>query len=164
MCRSNGGCMRSWLVVGLVGIAIGLPIIVFADQAGSDYLGAATCKKCHPTAFQVWEKSAHQRAHVALPEDRRNDTRCIQCHGSSANLNGGVQCESCHGTGKHYAKRYVMKDKELARIVGLVDVTEKTCRRCHTGSTPSIQPFEWKRLWLLVFHGLEKAKPEPATK
>jgi hypothetical protein len=77
---------------------------------------------------------------------------------------GGVQCESCHGSGIYYAKRYVMKDRELARIVGLVDVAAKTCQRCHTESTPSIQAFDFRRLWEVIAHGQDEKKTETASK
>jgi hypothetical protein len=46
-----------------------------------------------------------------------------------------------------------MKDKELARAVGLVDPVEVHCRACHTEGTPSIRPFDFARMWKEIDHG-----------
>jgi hypothetical protein len=36
-----------------------------------------------------------------------------------------------------------MKDPELARLVGLQDPSEKSCRSCHEPSSPSLRPFQF---------------------
>jgi formate-dependent nitrite reductase cytochrome c552 subunit len=72
----------------------------------------------------------------------------------------GVSCESCHGPGLLYAARYVMRDPELARALGLVDVGERTCAGCHTDSTPSLVRFEYERKLPLIRHW-DEAPPPP---
>jgi hypothetical protein len=67
----------------------------------------------------------------------------------------GVQCESCHGGGKYYAASYVMRDKVLARAVGLQDPGDATCKHCHDNSSPSLQPFDYAAAWARIAHGKE---------
>lgn len=64
----------------------------------------------------------------------------------------GVQCESCHGPGRHYAASYLMRDPMVARALGLVEPGEAVCRRCHTADTPSLAPFDYDALLPLVDH------------
>jgi nitrate/TMAO reductase-like tetraheme cytochrome c subunit len=146
-------------------IVFGLGLLVLASAVlasgqTSNFIGAERCGKCHPQEFEAWKSTAHQRAQVALPQESKNDPRCIRCHAVGKDAQQGVQCESCHGPGKFYAKRFVMKDPELSRIVGLVDVGEKSCRSCHTESAPTILPFEWDRMWQSIAHGPEREKAE----
>jgi hypothetical protein len=45
-----------------------------------------------------------------------------------------------------------MKDSELARLVGLDDPSEKSCRSCHDGSSPSLKPFDFAEKLKLIDH------------
>ena len=71
--------------------------------------------------------------------------RCLSCHSPNQvdQKSAHVACESCHGGGQYYSANYVMKDPELARLVGLVDPGEKSCRGCHDGASPSLKPFDF---------------------
>jgi hypothetical protein len=157
--------MRRWIIV-LAGLgALVAASAVLAAGAAKQFVGAARCGECHQAALQAWKGSAHARAHDALPQKHAADPRCTQCHGTGEDGARGVQCESCHGAGRHYAERYVMKDHDLTRIVGLEEVTEKTCRRCHTDSSPSIRGYEHESMWQAIVHGLdreERGEAEPA--
>jgi hypothetical protein len=68
-----------------------------------------------------------------------------------------------------------MKDAELARLVGLVDPSEKGCRTCHDASTPSLKPFDFVESLKAIDHWsaektgkkgarAEAPQPEPAKK
>ena len=138
--------MRRRLALGFVVAIFMIATVVLATGRSSSFVGAERCGKCHRAALEVWKQSFHARAFAALPDKNKQDPRCLQCHGDGNLKRGGVQCESCHGSGKHYAESYVMKDPELSRIVGLVDVTKDTCQRCHTSTTPSIRPFESEKM------------------
>ena len=71
----------------------------------------------------------------------------------------GVSCESCHGGGQYYVAAYVMKDPELARLVGLSDPSEKGCRNCHDASSPSLKPFDFVSKLKAIDHwSVAKAK------
>ena len=131
------------------------------SRAG-DKVGPETCKACHPAAYETWLASPHARAREALPERSRDEPRCLSCHAPDAE-DGlvGVSCEACHGGGRAYAQRYVMRDPELARAVGLLDPGEKTCTACHTESAPSLVRFEYQRKLPLIQHWPEPPAPKP---
>ena len=116
-------------------------------------VGPETCKACHPAAYDAWSKGPHARAWDSLPERNRKDKRCLSCH--APQMDDGfvaVGCEACHGAGGAYSARYVMRDDELSRAVGLLDPNEKTCGGCHNESTPSLTKFEYKRKLPLIEH------------
>ncbi len=118
-----------------------------------DRVGPETCKACHAAAYEAWRSSPHARARESLPERSRGDARCLSCHAPDLEDGiAGVSCEACHGAGRAYAARYVMRDAELARAVGLVDPDEHTCASCHTDSTPSLVKFEYARKLPLIRH------------
>ena len=128
-----------------------------APLGAQEYVGAEKCKSCHEFEFRVWSVGPHARAHNALNAEQMKDPKCNGCHtmvpGNIEAATIGVQCERCHGPGKYYHPSYVMKDKELARAVGLIDPAEAHCRSCHTDGTPSIRPFDFARMWAAIDHG-----------
>jgi len=117
-----------------------------------DPLGPEACKACHPAAWAVWKETAHARAHSSLPERQRADVRCTGCHAPLGEKASGVSCEACHGNGQLYARRYVMRDRELARALGLLQPGERTCLACHTESAPSLSRFDYARKLPLIQH------------
>jgi hypothetical protein len=133
-----------------------LPLIALllpALAAAGDLVGPETCKACHPAAFAAWKASPHARGIESLPERRRGDRRCLSCHAPAAAEGlSGVGCEACHGPGRRYAARYVMRDAELARALGLAEVGEKTCLACHTEATPSLRRFDAHAKLPLIAH------------
>ena len=122
--------------------------------SGFDFIGPESCKGCHPEAYQAWKQSKHSRAKESLTALQQKDGRCISCHSPNESDQHTVQvtCETCHGGGQYFASSYVMKDSELARLVGLVDPSEKACRSCHDGSSPSLNPFEFVEKLKLIDH------------
>jgi hypothetical protein len=122
-----------------------------------NYIGAERCKTCHEFEYQVWASGPHARAHLSLTEDQLKDPKCNNCHTMPADQTEvgfiGVQCERCHGPGKYYHPSYVMKDKELARAVGLIDPQPVHCMQCHTDGAPSIKPFDFASMWAKIDHG-----------
>jgi hypothetical protein len=134
-----------------------ITLLAFVVLSSSNYVGAERCQSCHPQAYQTWQQSAHARALISLNDASRTQTRCTVCHtltpDDTAAKFSGVQCESCHGAGRYYSPLYVMKDKELARAVGLVVPNEQTCKRCHDASAPNLAPFEYAKAWARIAHG-----------
>lgn len=121
-------------------------VLVLSGAAGAaDFLGPESCKGCHPAAYDLWMQSKHARAGESLVSTQQKDVRCLSCHSpdQAAQSVSHVTCETCHGPGQHYSPSYVMKDPELARLVGLVDPSEKACRTCHDASSPSLKPFNF---------------------
>jgi cytochrome c5 len=139
-----------------------LAALAAGPTAAGDTVGPETCKACHPAAYEAWKASPHARARESLSERQRSEPRCLSCHAPQIEDGlAGVTCEACHGAGRLYAARYVMKDAELARAVGLVDPTERTCVVCHTDSTPSLERFEHARKLPLIRHWDEPVPPPP---
>jgi hypothetical protein len=129
-----------------------LPSTVLA-QAQASYVGNESCRTCHVEAFEAWRASPHARATVSLTGKSGQDGRCLSCHAPQADKGvASVGCESCHGAGALYSPRYVMKDAELSRAVGLEDPGEKSCRVCHDASSPSLKPFDFKQKLPLIDH------------
>lgn len=128
--------MAKWLFISL---AVALPAL------GHGYLGAESCQGCHPDAYAAWRTSAHSRAREALSSTQLKDARCLSCHSPQEGDKQveNVTCETCHGGGQYYSSRYVMKDSELSRLVGLLDPSEKGCRTCHDSSSPSLKTFDF---------------------
>jgi cytochrome c554/c'-like protein len=139
--------------------AAALLALLPAAATAQGYIGAETCKACHPAAYEAWSDGPHAHALDRLPEKSQKDPRCTSCHGPSAEAGAqGVTCETCHGPGRMYAQSYVMRDRELARAVGLLVPGEKGCLACHTESTPSLRPFNYaERLPLIRHWGLDGA-------
>lgn len=120
----------------------------------ADFLGPESCKACHADAYFAWKQSKHAHATDALTPAEQKDARCLTCHSPNQTDQGVAQvtCESCHGGSQYYAPTYVMKDPELARLVGLLDPGEKSCRTCHDASSPSLKPFAFAEKLKLIDH------------
>ncbi len=130
-----------------------LAALLPALTSAAEVVGPETCKACHPAAYASWRDGPHARAFESLPERSRRDKRCLSCHAPDLESGvAGVTCETCHGPGGVYSARYVMRDPELARAVGLQDPTEKVCLGCHTDSTPSLQRFDYAKKLPLIVH------------
>jgi hypothetical protein len=143
----------------LLGWALVLPVVFMASLAAAqNYIGAKRCESCHPWEYQVWLSGPHAHAQRSLSAAELKDGKCNTCHTMvpsqlEEDKLAGVQCESCHGAGRYYYPQYVMKDRELARLVGLTDATAEQCQRCHNESAPSIKPFDFASMWAKIDHG-----------
>ncbi|HEY3447166.1 MAG TPA: multiheme c-type cytochrome [Myxococcales bacterium] len=153
-----------------------LALLLPARAGAADPIGSENCKTCHATAYDAWQDSQHSRASVSLSPKQQKDARCLSCHSpDQAKGVADVSCETCHGGGQFYSPKYVMKDAELARAVGLVDPSEKMCLKCHDANAPSLSTFKFAEKLKLIDHWsaeraarkekadgakAEKAKPE----
>ena len=151
-----------FLALALVGAAL-VPVTAQA-QAAAGNVGSEACKTCHEDAYETWKAGPHARATESLTGKAARDGRCLSCHApEQAKGLAAVGCEICHGPGQYYAPAYVMKDPELARLVGLEDPGEKSCRVCHDASSPSLRPFDYKAKLPLIDHWTaEKQKRQAA--
>jgi hypothetical protein len=145
-------------------------VLTLAGPSGAaDFIGPESCKGCHPAAYEIWMQSKHARAGDSLAPTQQKDVRCLSCHApdQASQSVSHVTCETCHGPGQHYSPSYVMKDAELARLVGLVDPSEKACRSCHDASSPSLKPFNFVESLKAIDHwsaeraGNKTARAEP---
>jgi len=114
------------------------PSQVSAETYGQ-YVGSETCTDCHAEISQLWSKTPHSKAYDSLLKSEQQDLpACLQCHVVGYGETGGfldheltpelagVQCESCHGPGKHHI------DSPDDRLNIISSPSEKECRNCHT--------------------------------
>jgi hypothetical protein len=124
--------------------------------AAPELIGAERCGTCHEKEYKDWQRSGHALAFARLSKVQQRDATCRSCHTMDPSSDEpqltGVQCESCHGAGRMYAPRHVMKDKELAKLLGLSPVTEETCTPCHSKDTPSVRAWSFAEKVELVKH------------
>jgi len=135
-----------------------------APHGSGTNVGPETCKACHPAAYEIWRAGPHARALDGLPAQSRKDPRCIACHGPDADEGlAGVTCEACHGPGRAYSAPYVMRDPELARLVGLTDPREQTCLGCHGEATPSLVRFDYAKKLPRIDHWTRERQARAAA-
>lgn len=156
----------SLCVAALVAVVIVASWRGQSRAARADYVGSEACGACHPTAFAVWQRSAHARASESLGRSV-SDRRCLACHATGDAPAGrpygsGVGCEMCHGSGAGYAPADVMRNPVLARELGLRElgasrVRDTLCLSCHRGST-RLAPFEIEAAWRRIAHGSETSE------
>jgi len=147
-------------VLGLSLAAAALVLVAAPRPAPADrtdYVGSETCGACHKAEYDKWLHTAHARATTALPATFRRDPRCAACHATDPlGEIPEVGCESCHGAGARYYPAYVMRDREVARALGLADAGEATCKACHGADSPAVRPFDYKEAWKRIAHGPAK--------
>lgn len=131
----------------LVAVALASCVLVGVATAGkADWVGSARCGSCHPEQLAAWLRTPH--AQTAKRFATRPEARCLACHGTGDAPAGAaiaveVGCEACHGAGAAYAEHDLMRDRPVARALGLVDTTDraKLCAGCHARRTkPTFDP------------------------
>ncbi|MBI2377610.1 MAG: hypothetical protein HYV07_26650 [Deltaproteobacteria bacterium] len=145
--------MRRVLAAALL---VAFPAFASADE----YLGVDSCKTCHLKQYEQWLTTAHASSVERLAPQDRSDRACLSCHTmlpfDDRPRLAAVQCEACHGGGLRYAANYVMKDGIVSRLLGLEDVKEETCMRCHSEPGPSLEPFVFAK-------AIEKVRHQPTV-
>ena len=150
------------------GVVEGFPRNPYVSGApGATYVGAATCKVCHPNAYAKWATSKHAQGYASLLKDPRPNTQfdaeCVSCHSTGFGYESGWrsevltphlagnQCENCHGPGSaHSAKP---DDKAIIKTITLTaDQADKNlvCLRCHDAENST--HFEFAKYWGMVIH------------
>lgn len=98
------------------------------------------------------------------PATAHKNPACLKCHVTGygqpkeicdpekVKLTDGVQCESCHGAGKDYAKVSIMKDRALSIANGLIIPTKEVCVRCHNAESPSYKGFDFEERYKKIAH------------
>jgi len=156
-------------IVGVLALAAGVKGQEGAPAgdptAGSTFIGAKGCKKCHIKEERTWKKMKHATAWDTLPEKYRDPSEkddkgraCISCHVTGYGAEGGfvdpktsedllgVQCEACHGPGSKHkdAGQKVLDEKRAKFNEGEQKfiVTKTTnCANCHN---PHVSHEEFK--------------------
>ncbi|MGC8926717.1 MAG: multiheme c-type cytochrome [Myxococcota bacterium] len=130
-----------------------------------DFVGSERCKICHKEEYEKFSKTKHKDTSKSLKADESKNRECLLCH--SMDKEGKymeIGCEACHGPGKYYSQSYVMKDKELSRLIGLKKPDEESCKRCHTEDSPKINKMNIKDGMKIIEHKKEHKKSESPDK
>lgn len=113
-----------------------------ATAGKSDWTGTPKCGSCHPKQLAAWQLTPH--ATTAKRFATKPEAKCLACHGTGDAPAGTaiaveVGCEACHGAGAAYAEDDIMRDRPVARALGLADTTPanraKLCMTCHARQT-----------------------------
>ena len=159
------------------------------DKKPHKYTGTKTCKMCHKKEavgqqFPIWEKSKHAGAYKTLQSKDADKIaaekgfktaavetpECLVCHATVVDaslmdknykVEQGVQCETCHGAGKDYKSKKVMKDHEKSVANGLIAFgsdkeIEKLCVTCHNDKSPTYKKFDFAKSWAEIIHNTPK--------
>jgi hypothetical protein len=157
------------IAIALAG-ALGVAGTRKACAARRDWTGSAACGGCHPAELAAWQVTPHARTRDRFDPSRtdrfrsaakqgsesphgegppwgqtRPEPRCLGCHATGEAPAGPViavevGCEACHGAGAAYAEADVMRDRPVARALGLADVSTPkaraaVCAPCHRSAT-----------------------------
>lgn len=136
---------RSWTAgAAVAGSLAGCLLALDAGQVAAarrDYVGSAACGTCHPAQLAAWQATAHARTLQVAGAPLGPWGRCLGCHSTGdwpagAIVERTVGCEACHGAGADYAADDLMRNRHLARDLGLVDlevpaVRAQVCASCH---------------------------------
>jgi hypothetical protein len=126
-----------------------------SGESADIYLGAGSCMKCHPGAFETYTRTKHARAYRTLSSQfQQRDESCIGCHVTGYGQTGGfsgirrlgsqvdlidVQCEACHGPGANHARDGSYRAAAV-----------KSCVRCHTQDQDP--DFDYEAAWKKIAH------------
>jgi hypothetical protein len=129
----------SWLTL----ISVAARCEIRAHASRRDWTGSAACGTCHAPELAAWQATPHARTRERFTT--RPEARCLGCHATGEAPAGPViavevGCEACHGAGAAYAPDDVMRDRPVARALGLTDLSTPgaraaLCATCHR--TPS---------------------------
>ena len=151
------------------------PYAEFNTPAEAQFVGAETCKDCHPKTYAHWKTTKHAHAYEPLISDprdagrnRENDAACVSCHTVGFEfLSGfvtteqtpelkGVQCESCHGPASLHVEN--PKDSIALQAVKRTFDDFKRNHRCIQCHDEDNDPhFDWDKYKPQIDHtGLDK--------
>jgi hypothetical protein len=135
--------------------------------SGATYVGAETCKRCHPNTFMKWSTTKHAQAFTALVNDPKPDTmfdaECVTCHTTGFEYTSGWrsevatpqlkgnQCENCHGPGsKHVSEPTNLAFRQPMKLTAEQADKNRLCIRCH--DEDNSPEFEFAKYWGQVVH------------
>jgi len=138
-----------------------------AGTAGATYVGAETCRQCHPNTFAKWSTTPHAHAFVALEKDPKPNTiydaECISCHTTGFEYTSGWkspaatphlkgnQCENCHGpASKHVSDPNNRDYRSTLKVTAEQANKNQLCTRCH--DEDNAPKFEFVTGWSQISH------------
>ena len=147
------------------------------DPVAAEFVGAETCKSCHPNTYNVWAATKHAKAYEALTSDpkriREADADCVRCHTTGFKYKGGFagveatphlkgnQCENCHGPGSAHAA--APDDVAIRKVIARSrEKIKDRCLDCHDEDNAP-HGFEFDTMWAKVMHSKLDSYQDPAV-
>jgi hypothetical protein len=146
---------------------------------GATFVGAETCKTCHPNTYMKWSTTKHFQAFNALLHDVKPNTQfdaeCVSCHTTGFGYNSGWlseaktpylagnQCENCHGPGSAHAAK--PDDAAIRKTIALTaEKADKNllCIRCHDEENDT--KFDFMKRWGEIVHKGLDVYTDPAVR
>jgi Cytochrome c554 and c-prime len=135
---------------------------------GATFVGADTCKDCHPNTFDKWKnKTKHPKAFDALLRDKKPnsafDAECVTCHTTGFEFTSGWkseketphlagnQCENCHGpSSRHVAEPDNAEFRKFIHLDGQQLNNTRLCYNCH--DEDNSRDFELSKFYGEIVH------------
>jgi hypothetical protein len=157
------------------------PYALFNAPPDAIFVGAETCKSCHPNTFAKWASTKHAHAYEPLVNDPRDDGRnrefdaaCVSCHTTGFDFIGGFvtadrtpylkgnQCENCHGPGSRHAAEpdNVAFRQAMARSRDDFDRNHR-CIACHDEDNDP--KFNFDTYWPQIMHSKLDSYADPSV-
>lgn len=135
--------------------------------SGATFVGAKSCKECHPNTHAFWTTTKHAQAFNALLHDDKPDVafdaECVTCHTTGFEFNSGWksesetpylagnQCENCHGPcSKHEEQPDNAEFRKQIALTAEQAEKNRLCLRCHDDENS--RNFEFKKYWGQIIH------------
>jgi len=157
------------------GIVENFPRHDFIDGVrGATFVGAETCKSCHPNTFARWAGSKHAHAFESLEKDPKPNTifdaECVTCHTTGFEYTSGWksptataflkgnQCENCHGpASKHVEQPDNGEFRAALHLTAEQADKNRLCLRCH--DEDNSPHFDFAKYYGQIVHkGLDEYK------
>lgn len=139
--------------------------------SGAQFVGAETCKSCHPNTYQKWSTTRHAYAWPSIESGHRGnrtmDAECVSCHSTGFGFESGFvnatltphlanqQCENCHGPGSLHVVDPTNREQREAMILTREQAEQALCIRCHDSDNDP--EWDFARRWPAVAHpGLDR--------
>lgn len=134
---------------------------------GATFVGAQTCKDCHPNTFSKWTSTKHAKAFDALLRDPKPnsafDAECVTCHTTGFEFHSGWkseektpylagnQCENCHGpSSRHVSEPDNLEFRKLMHLDARHADNNRLCYRCH--DEDNSRDFEFTKFYGQIVH------------
>jgi hypothetical protein len=135
--------------------------------AGATYVGAETCRRCHPNTYKFWSTTKHAQAFIALEKDPKPNTmfdaECVSCHTTGFEYTSGWQseaatphlkgnqCENCHGpASKHVSAPENLEYRRPIKVTAEQADKNRLCIHCH--DEDNSPKFEFATFWSQIVH------------
>ena len=142
--------MESMVYKVLISAIIVLCVTEVSAQSpinNNTYVGDTTCKPCHTTQLETFQKNIHTNAYTDIRDTERyiklkaagEEGSCLKCHATGYGEQGGfidekttpelakVGCEGCHGPGSEHS---AVNSEEIA-VKKKTILRKPNCGKCH---------------------------------